>query len=330
MQLVAPVRETPAVKVDAYGQSGELFQYPYPLDEQHYLVAWHPAGWAWAGPHGPRFALYWMASDGRREQLVADRLLPCGQAIPLLPRPAAVRPVQVDYRRSDATCYVQNVYAGPGLSGFPAAPSSGCGWYRSTSAPRGSAPTAASGRAEPPLSSTPISIGNGAWDPKTILGDATVYDDGSALFHVPARTPLYFQLLDERGRMVQSMRSWTTLQPGENAACVGCHEQQESHACAAVGAERSRRRGAEALRPFGPRRRDSASLARSSRSSTGSASLATTAIRRSCRISAPAQIADPGAKRAWSEAYLALTHADKRAGRRERRGPGAAMPITPW
>ena len=31
-------------------------------------------------------------------------------------------------------------------------------------------------------------------------------------------------LLDEKGRMVQSMRSWTTLQPGETASCVGCHE----------------------------------------------------------------------------------------------------------
>ena len=27
------------------------------------------------------------------------------------------------------------------------------------------------------LVSTPVSIGNGAWDPKIILGDATVYDD---------------------------------------------------------------------------------------------------------------------------------------------------------
>ncbi len=34
VQLVAPVRRTPRVRVDAYGQEGELFQYPYPLSEQ--------------------------------------------------------------------------------------------------------------------------------------------------------------------------------------------------------------------------------------------------------------------------------------------------------
>ena len=42
--------------------------------------------------------------------------------------------------------------------------------------------------------------------------------------NLPARTPFYLQLLDEKGRMVQTMRSWTVLQPGEVASCVGCHE----------------------------------------------------------------------------------------------------------
>ena len=38
-QLVAPARETPAVRVDAYGQSGDQFQYPYPLSETEFVVA---------------------------------------------------------------------------------------------------------------------------------------------------------------------------------------------------------------------------------------------------------------------------------------------------
>ena len=76
------------------------------------------------------------------------------------------------------------------------------------------------------LASTPVSIGNGTWDVKKILGDATVHDDGSAYFTVPAQTPVYFQALDDRGRAVQTMRSWSTLQPGEAASCVGCHENK--------------------------------------------------------------------------------------------------------
>ena len=59
---------------------------------------------------------------------------------------------------------------------------------------------------------------------KRVLGEVPVAEDGSVFFESPARMPIYFMLLDEKGRMVQSMRSWTTLQPGENASCIGCHE----------------------------------------------------------------------------------------------------------
>lgn len=43
---------------------------------------------------------------------------------------------------------------------------------------------------------------------------------------MPARTPVYFQLLDERGYAVQTMRSWSTLQSGETQSCIGCHESK--------------------------------------------------------------------------------------------------------
>ena len=78
------------------------------------------------------------------------------------------------------------------------------------------------------MSSTPPSVNNGAWDPKIVLGEATVYADGSALFEAPARTPVYFQVLDATNRVIQTMRSWSTLQPGERFACVGCHEAKNA------------------------------------------------------------------------------------------------------
>ncbi len=309
VQLVAPVRDTPAVKIDAYGQEGELFQYPYPLSQTHFLVAYHPAGWEWTSPMGPRFGVYFMTLDGRRELLAWDPKLPCNQPVPLRPRRAWVRPSQVDDRKHEATCLVQDVYAGAGLKGvargaiqtlrvvaleFRAA---GIGSNRNNG-PGGAA-----------LISTPIAIGNGAWDPKVILGDATVEPDGSAFFRVPARKPLYFQLLDRQGRMVQTMRSWTTLQPGENASCVGCHEHQNMAPLADRPASMALRRDPEALRPFyGPAR--GFSFSKEIQPILDAKCI-------SCHDGQPGkpfgltsrEIIDHAAKRRWSEAYLALTHA---------------------
>ena len=61
---------------------------------------------------------------------------------------------------------------------------------------------------------------------KQVLGTVPVEPDGSAYFRAPAGIPLAFQALDERGMAVQTMRSLTYLQPGEQAGCVGCHEQR--------------------------------------------------------------------------------------------------------
>ncbi|MFP4055745.1 MAG: hypothetical protein ACLF0G_02630 [Candidatus Brocadiia bacterium] len=220
-QLIAPVRDTPAVHVDRYGQSGDQFQYPYPLGETAFLVALRPQ-------HGQHFAIYFVTADGRRELLAADPRISCNQPVPLAPRPKPhQRPNVVDYRKNRGNVYLQDIYAGPGLEGvargtvaelrvvaleFRAA---GIGSNRN----RGPA-----GRA---LVSTPVSI-EGCWDVKRVLGTATVHDDGSACFTVPARTPLYFQALDARGHAVQTMRSWLTLQPGESVSCVGCHESKNT------------------------------------------------------------------------------------------------------
>ncbi len=114
-QLIAPVRETPADRIDYYGQDGELFQYPYPLGESEFVVACAPLGWSRSPT---RFKLYWIAADGRRELLVADPEISCNQAVPLAARPRPlVRPSLVDYSKTTGTCYLQDIYAGPGLEG---------------------------------------------------------------------------------------------------------------------------------------------------------------------------------------------------------------------
>ena len=64
------------------------------------------------------------------------------------------------------------------------------------------------------------------WDIKRLLGTVPVEEDGSALFTIPANTPISLQPLDSCGRAVQWMRSWLTGMPGETVSCIGCHEDQ--------------------------------------------------------------------------------------------------------
>jgi hypothetical protein len=67
-----------------------------------------------------------------------------------------------------------------------------------------------------------------SFETKRILGTVPVEEDGSAYFAVPSDRFVYFQLLDEKGMMIQSMRSGTTLQSGELTGCIGCHENRLS------------------------------------------------------------------------------------------------------
>lgn len=61
---------------------------------------------------------------------------------------------------------------------------------------------------------------------KDVIGEVDVNPDGSAYFQVPSGVPLYFMALDQDGRAVQRMRSFTHLMPGEVQGCVGCHESR--------------------------------------------------------------------------------------------------------
>ncbi len=328
VQLVTPVRETKAERIDAYGQGGELFQYPYPLSETEYLVTYAP--WGWARP-APRFGVYLATADGRRELLAADPEISCNQAVPVRSRPALpLRPSLVD-TQEQRTYYVQDVYAGPGLAGvargtvkklrvvaldFRAALVGGNG----NRGPAGAA-----------FVSTPVAVGNGCWDPKIVLGEAEVHGDGSASFVVPARTPVYFQAVDAKGYVVQTMRSWSTLQPGETGACVGCHESKN---CVPLPyrASLATRSRPQQLSPFyGPPRGFSFPKEvqpildrhctrchndRSRLMADGRQVLAADA--RGADKKNPdrafsllsAETLDTAAKRRWSDAYLVLTHAE--------------------
>ncbi len=59
-----------------------------------------------------------------------------------------------------------------------------------------------------------------------ILGVAPVAADGSFFLEVPADTPLRLELLDSNERLLGAQKTWFWVRPGENRACVGCHEDR--------------------------------------------------------------------------------------------------------
>jgi hypothetical protein len=246
VQLIAPVRETKAVKVDQYGQNGDQFQYPLAVDEENFIVAYTPDGFT-RDPSKPHtevnydipFGLYYMdINNGKRELLAFDPKVSSGQPVPLQAREIPMlRASAVDYTQETGWYYVQDVYFGPGLQGIERGTvkalrivaleyrSAGVGSNVNQSPKQQNEKF---GVVTGALASTPISGNNGSWDVKRVLGTVPVEADGSAYFQVPARTPVYFQLLDDKGFVVQTMRSWSTLQPGERSSCLGCHESKNA------------------------------------------------------------------------------------------------------
>ncbi|HWI57824.1 MAG TPA: hypothetical protein VNZ22_11405, partial [Bacillota bacterium] len=344
VQLVAPIRPTPAERIDAYGQVGELWQYPYPLNEQECLVTYAPLGWD--QPERRRgdadFGIYWMDLAGRRELLAWDPLQPCSQPVVLGPRPRPlVRANRVDYNQNSGIFYVQDIYAGPGLAGVPRGTIKKLRVVALDFRAAGVGNNGSGGPGGGALVSTPVAIGNGTWDVKIVLGEAKVHEDGSALFSVPARTPVYFQALDERGYAVQTMRSWSTLQPGEHAGCVGCHESKNSAPPTAnYTFSQAMQAGLQSLEPFyGPPRgfsfpkeiqpildrhcirchKDRGPIEALAKGATRRPVLSRTAAARAAAQATESDLAfsllgaedtlDPMAKRKWSDAYLVLTQA---------------------
>jgi hypothetical protein len=89
----------------------------------------------------------------------------------------------------------------------------------------------------------PVVSCGATYAPKKVWGYAKVEADGSAHFKVPAGLPIYFMALDEHGRAMQRMRSFTHLMPGERQSCIGCHTDR-NHASPG-----NTRRPLAALRP---------------------------------------------------------------------------------
>ncbi len=236
---------------DFFGQVGPQWQYPYAFDEDHYLVAFNPEGYHYfKGPFSVPFGAYFMTAEGKRELLAFDWSNSCGQAIPVMPRQRPpVKPSHVDWSNPFGTFYVQDVYVGPGLEGVKRGTVKRLRVvaleYRAAGISRNWNRLYTGGS----IVNTPVAVGNGSQDVKHVLGEVDVEQDGSVYFEVPARTAVYFQLLDEKGYCVQTMRSWTMVMPGERIGCVGCHENKSQSALMEKSIPSAMMRPAQKLQP---------------------------------------------------------------------------------
>ncbi|MGN0846977.1 MAG: hypothetical protein ACI4RA_06290, partial [Kiritimatiellia bacterium] len=220
---LAPLRRAKARRVDADGQEGRVAMYPYPINEREVVLAYLPEGWR-RNKEGrvqnrerrAPFGLYWTDVDGAYELLVSRRgKIPCGRPVPVrartLPKRSSVRP---DESLKTGLFAIRDVYVGDSMKGVPRGTVKSLRAVSIDYRPAGIGENGNGGPGGGGLSCTPPALGNGTWGVKRVLGEVPVAEDGSVVFEAPARTPIYFMLLDEKGRMVQSMRSWATLQPG--------------------------------------------------------------------------------------------------------------------
>jgi len=186
------------------------FLHPYPLSENYFLVSAQPT------PQSS-WGVYLVDVFDNFLLLCEEPGYAMLEPVPLKKTPTPpVLPDRVDTSRKDALVYMSDVYQGPGLKGIPRGTVKQLRVFTYEFSYR-------------QMGGLLGSIGmDGPWDIRRVLGTVPVQADGSALFQVPANTPISVQPLDADGAALQLMRSWFTAMPGEVLSCVGCHDRQNS------------------------------------------------------------------------------------------------------
>ena len=232
-------RLTPDVDFPESQGGAQVWGFPYPISEDLFLAvadySFAPnQGMQWQKSSNGDYGIYLLDRFGNRELIYRDPEIGVATVLPFVKRtrptvaPELVKPGEIpsqEYiplperdwtKRPQAEVTIANVYQS--LKPWPentkikslrivqlytmSVPS---GWGYHT------------GRQEP-SSMDSVNLVRG------VIGTVPVEEDGSAHFTVPAQVELFFQALDENGNAVQSMRSGTYFQPGDNVSCVGCHE----------------------------------------------------------------------------------------------------------
>jgi len=186
------------------------FLQPYPLSDQYFIVSMRAT-------EKSLWGIYLVDIYDNITLLAEEEN--CAFVEPVLlekQKPPPIIPDRVNLDSKTGNVFIQDIYMGDGLKGIPrgAVKSLRIGTYSFSPLGQGG------------LLGT---IGmDGPWDVKRIMGTVDVEADGSAMFTVPANTPVFVQPIDSEGKALQLMRSWFTAMPGETVSCIGCHESRNS------------------------------------------------------------------------------------------------------
>jgi cytochrome c553 len=198
---------------------GHCYRTPYPLSEDYFLVAYsyEPLIGEPLANRANMFGLYLCDRFGNKELIYRDVSIGSLWPMPLRarPRPPALTSSLAAGQPKEGSFLLQNVYESWPILGD------------AKDAVKRLRILQVLPKTTPHANTPKVGLAN-ASPGKQVLGTVPVEPDGSAYFRAPAGIPLAFQALDERGMAIQTMRSLTYLQPGEQAGCVGCHEHRSA------------------------------------------------------------------------------------------------------
>lgn len=205
------------------GSPETYYANPYPLSQDHYLVAWsdrrlppHHGSTPVTDQRNPvnALGLYLADAFGNLELIYRDPEISSMYPIPVRARK---KPFAQSCRTEwdglqEGRFLVQDVYRG--LKGIKR------GTVRSLRI------VGVPPKTQPHMNSP--NLGVSREDPgKFVLGTVPVEEDGSAYFCAPSGVPVFFQALDDKGLALQTMRTLTYVQAGQTLSCIGCHESRE-------------------------------------------------------------------------------------------------------
>jgi hypothetical protein len=243
---MGPVRritpEVPFPEAEINYREGQVYATAWPLSEFFYLCVYDPEGAAKRGTRN-NYGIYLVDAFGNKDLVYRDPALSCLSPIPLRVRK---KPLAIPSVANSAVA---------AASGSPRTASVGVlNVYDSFKPfPKGTRITAIRiiqvlPKTTPLIDEPKIGFGSekGA---RAVLGTVPVESDGSAYFSLPAGVPVYFQVLDEHGLAIQSMRSDTYVHGGERLLCRGCHEPRNTAPAVPQGTPLALRRPPSAVRP---------------------------------------------------------------------------------
>jgi Hydrazine synthase alpha subunit middle domain len=218
--IVTPTLGPDCLAAQRLVNPAENYRDPYPLAPDSFLVAQETKLLVLDG-HGTASELYRLSPD-----------LAQGGAWLHEPRPIRSRPREpviapkVGLEQADGYLLVINIYQGRNMEGIRRG-----GIKKLLILENLPKPVNYSG------SMDPISYG-GSYTINRVLGTVPVEPDGSVYARVPPLRSLQLVALDENDLSVKRMLSFLTVMPGEQSACLGCHEDRTHSAFPVPGSGR--------------------------------------------------------------------------------------------